>query len=278
MATEQSTFIGPDHKNIFYQCWLPEKKTKAVLIIVHGLGEHSGRYMNLVNHFEPLGFAIYGMDHYGHGKSEGQRLFVPHFNVFTDTLGLFVNKVHEWEPDVPVFLVGHSMGGLITAEYLLDHSAGIKGAVLSGPAVKTPGHVNPVTRMAATVLSRIAPKTGITALDVNHVSRDPEVVKAYLSDPLVTADKVTARLGSQMLEAIDHLTRHRKKIRLPLLIMHGSSDLLVDIEGSKEFFKAVSSEDKTFISCPDRYHEIFNDPGYEDVFSDMAQWLLKRLV
>ncbi len=277
MASEQAMFKGPDDTDIFYQCWLPEIPAKAALIIVHGLGEHSGRYMNLVNHFEPLGFAIYGLDHYGHGKSGGQHLFIPDFDIYTDTLDLFVQKVRAWEKGVPIFLVGHSMGGLITAVYLLDHSQGIAGAVLSGPAVKIPGHVNTFTRMAARILSRVAPRTGITALEASHISRDPEVVTAYLNDPLVSADKVTARLGNEMLEAIERLTRLRKQIILPLLIMHGSSDLLADIGGSRELFNEISSEDKTFIECPDRYHEIFNDPGYEEVFCDMAAWLTKRI-
>ena len=276
MASETGTFTGSYGTEIFYQCWLPEKKVNGVLVIVHGLGEHSGRYMNLVKHFEPLGFSIYGLDHFGHGRSGGPRLFVPRFNIFTDTLEMFIKKVREWEPGVPLFLVGHSMGGLITGVYLLDHQHRVDGAVLSGPALIVPDHINPVTCTAAKVLSRIMPKIGISGLEANHISRDPQVVNAFINDPLVNNGKVTARLGEQILAAISRLNREAKKITLPLLIMHGESDLLAELEGSRQFFNAVSSRDKKLIIWPDRYHEIFSDPGYEAVFSDMQDWVLER--
>lgn len=277
MASENGTFTGFDGTEIFYQCWLPRQKPKGALVIVHGLGEHSGRYMNLVNHFEPLGFSIYGMDHFGHGRSGGRPLFVPQFDIYTETLDMFVKKVKEWEPDVPLFLVGHSMGGLIAAAYLLDHQKKIEGTVLSGPAVKIPDHINPVSRTAAKLLSRIVPKIGISGLRAEHISRDRQVVNGYIKDPLVHNGKVTARLGEQLLAAISRVNRQAKKISLPLLIMHGESDLLADIEGSRQFFNAVSSTDKKLITWPDRYHEIFNDPGYEAVFSNMEAWITKRI-
>lgn len=277
MASENGTFTGPDGTEIFYQCWLPGKKVKGALVIVHGLGEHSGRYMNLVNHFEPLGFSIYGLDHFGHGRSKGPRLFVPRFDIYTDTLKMFVKKVQEWEPSVPVFLVGHSMGGLIAAVYLLDHQDRIKGAVLSGPAVKIPDHINPALCTAAKMLSRIMPRLGLSGLDAEHISRDPQVMNAYMNDPLVFHGKITARLGEQLLASISKLNRQAEKINIPLLIMHGESDLLADTEGSRQFFNAVSSPDKKLVIWPDRYHEIFNDPGYEAVLSDMEDWISERI-
>lgn len=277
MASENGTFTGPDGTRIFYQCWLPGQKVRGALVIVHGLGEHSGRYMNLVNHFGPSGFSIYGLDHFGHGRSGGQRLFVPKFDIYTQTLDMFIKKVREWEPGVPLFLVGHSMGGLITALYLLDHQERVEGAVLSGPVLKIPDHVSPVTRMAAKVLSRIVPKIGISRLEAEHLCRDRQVVKAYINDPLVYNGKVTARLGEQLISAISRVNRQTQKISRPLLIMHGESDLITDIEGSRQFFNAVPSTDKKLITWPDRYHELFNDPGYEAVFSDMEAWITKRI-
>jgi len=278
MASEKGTFTGPDGTRIFYQCWLPAQKVKGAVIIVHGLGEHSGRYMNLVNHFEPSAFSIYGLDHTGHGRSGGRRLFVSEFDIYTQTLDMFVEKVREWEPGVPIFLVGHSMGGLITASYLLDHQERIEGAVLSGPAVTIPDHVSPVTRTAAKVLSRIMPRTGISRLEAEHLCRDPQVVQAYVNDPLVYTGKITARLGEQLIAAISKVNRQAQKISRPLLIMHGESDLLTDIEGSRWFFNAVSSRDKKLVTWPDSYHELFNDPGYEAVLSDMKAWITARTV
>lgn len=145
MKHQEGTFKGIRDASIYYQCWLPEGKSKAVLLIVHGLAEHSGRYMNVVNYFVPLGYAIYGIDHVGHGKSGGTRVHVERFEDFTDTLKIYFDMVRNWQPDKPIFLVGHSMGGLIGPVYLLDHQAELTGAVLSGPSVKVPDTISPIT-------------------------------------------------------------------------------------------------------------------------------------
>ena len=134
----EGTLIGPRGSRIYYQYWLPDGDPKAVLLLVHGLGEHSGRYGNVVNHFVPRGYGIYALDHYGHGKSEGQREYVERFGDYTQPLKIFFEMVQGWQPGQRIFLVGHSLGGLISADYLLEHQAGLSGAVLSGPAVKLP--------------------------------------------------------------------------------------------------------------------------------------------
>ena len=136
MKHTEGHFKGVRNVNIYYQGWLPEGDVKAVLLVVHGLGEHCGRYMNVVNHFVPLGYAVYGFDHIGHGKSEGTREFVESFDDFTDTLAIFYKMVAEWQANKPLFLFGHSMGGTIATYYLLDHQAEFKGAIISAPLVK----------------------------------------------------------------------------------------------------------------------------------------------
>lgn len=277
MATENGYLDGPENAKLFYQCWLPEKDTRAVLIVVHGLAEHSGRYMNLVNNLVPKGFAVYALDHYGHGKSEGKRLFVSKFSVFTDGLDLLVNQVKAWEPDKPVFLVGHSMGGLITAAYLQDHQDKVDGSILSGPGVKIPDHVSALTRMAARFFSFLAPGLGITRLESADISRDPAVVRAYINDPLVSTEKITARLASEMLDACERTMARAEEIRLPLMVLQGGADALVDPGGASQFHGAVDSKDKTLVVYPEKFHEIFNDPGYEQVFSDIETWLEKRI-
>jgi len=127
---QEGFFKGVRDANIYFQGWLPENEPRAVLLIVHGLAEHCGRYMNVVNHFVPLGYAVYGIDHLGHGKSDGKRVYVERFNDYTNTLKVYFDMIHGWQPDKPIFLVGHSMGGLISAVYLLDHQAELAGAVL----------------------------------------------------------------------------------------------------------------------------------------------------
>ena len=136
MRHEDGFFQGIRGARIYRQCWLPDGEPRAVLLIVHGLGEHSGRYANVVNHLVPRGYALYGLDHVGHGKSEGTREYVERFEDYTDTLDMYRGMVRQAQPDKPLFLYGHSLGGLISAFYLLDHQAGLAGAVLSAP----PGH------------------------------------------------------------------------------------------------------------------------------------------
>ena len=185
MEHKDGFFKGVRESNIYYQAWLPETECKAVLLVVHGLAEHCGRYMNVVNHFVPLGYAVYGLDHVGHGKSEGTRVYVERFEDYTDTLKIYFDMVRQEQPDKPIFLVGHSMGGLISAAYLLEHQNELTGAVLSGASVKMSGDVSPVVVFMGKLLSTLAPKAGLMALEAEGVSRDPAVVEAYVNDPLV---------------------------------------------------------------------------------------------
>src|SRR5512136_1225932 len=145
MKHNEGTFKGTRDANIYYQAWLPDGEVKAVLFIVHGLGEHCGRYMNVVNYFVPLGYALYGLDHIGHGKSEGMREGAEGFEDYTDTLAVYCEMVKGWQAGKPMFLLGHSMGGLISSCYLLDHQADFRGAVLSAPLIKASGAISKAT-------------------------------------------------------------------------------------------------------------------------------------
>ena len=277
MTHEQGVFNAPDNEEIFYQCWLPESETKAALIVVHGVAEHCGRYMNLVNALVPEGFSVYGLDHYGHGRSGGRRLFVPSFKVYTQCLDMLVDRVREWEPDKKCFLVGHSMGGLITASYLLDRQDKVDGAVFSGPAVKVPDNISPLTIWAARLFSKLFPTLGIKQLEADRISRDPEVVRAYINDPLVSTGKLTARLAEQLLHTCLTIGKEAEKIRIPVLILQGGADALVDPGGARRFHASVSSADKELEIYAEKFHEIFNDPGHDQVFADIREWLNSRL-
>ena len=152
----EGNFKAVRDTNIYYQAWLPDGDVKAVLFLVHGLGEHSGRYTNVVNYFVPLGYAIYGLDHLGHGKSDGEKEVVLSFEDYTSPLKTFYDMVQGWQPDKPIFILGHSMGGLITCSYLLDHSADFKGAIISAPAIKVSDSISPMTIRMGKILSAIA--------------------------------------------------------------------------------------------------------------------------
>ncbi len=262
---------------IYYQSWLPEDELKAVLIVVHGLAEHSGRYMNVVNHFVPSGYAVYGCDHIGHGKSAGERVYVERFQDYIDTLEIFSGMIRDWQPGKPIFMIGHSMGGLIGTAYLLEHQHELSGVVLSGPGVKVPDNISKAVIFMGKILSRILPKTGILQLDAKGVSRDPAVVDAYVNDPLVYTGKVTARLGAEMLKKMQEVTDNAARIKLPLTILQGSDDILIDPSGAQLLYDLVSSEDKSIKIYEGFYHEVFNEPEHEKVLSDVQKWIEARL-
>ncbi|MDY6847190.1 MAG: alpha/beta hydrolase [Chloroflexota bacterium] len=262
---------------IYYQGWLPETESKAVIIIVHGLGEHSERYDNVVNHFVRLGYAIYGFDLPGHGKSGGEREFIHEFKDYSDTLTRYKKMVKKWQPDKSIFILGHSMGGLIVTEYLIDHSDDFQGAVISAPAITIPDNINPLTVFAGKVFSKIVPKMGIMALDPNLISRDEGVVEDYIEDPLVFHGKTTARLSAEMLRAIMRVNDEMREITAPLIVLQGSEDKLVNPQGSKMLYEGASSEDKTLKIYDGLFHEVFNEPEREKVLTDVASWLNARL-
>lgn len=233
--------------------------------------------MNVVNHFVPLGYAVYGIDHLGHGKSDGKRVYVERFNDYTNTLKVYFDMIHGWQPDKPIFLVGHSMGGLISAVYLLDHQAELAGAVLSGPAVKIPKHVTPVMLFVGKMLSTLIPKFGLLSLEADGVSRDPSVVQAYVSDPLVHRGKATARVAAEMLKAMQTISGQAARITLPILIVQGSADRLVNPASARMLYNAVSSVDKEIRIYDGLYHEVFNEPEHDKVLRDVELWLEAHL-
>ncbi|MBN1138028.1 MAG: lysophospholipase [Anaerolineae bacterium] len=272
MKHEEGFFQGVRGTRIFHQRWLPDGEPKAALLIVHGLGEHSGRYTNVVNHLVPLGYALYGLDHLGHGKSEGTREFVERFEDYTDTLDIYRGMVSQAQPGKPLILYGHSLGGLIATTYLLDHQAGLAGAVLSAPLSRVPENVSAMTITMGRLLSRLAPKVGVLPLDAAAVSRDPAVVQAYIDDPLVFHGKTPARLAAEMMRAMQRVMAEAGKITLPVMIFQGSADRLDPGDG--EFlYNSVGSADKTLKVYEGLYHETHNEPERATVLHDVEEWL-----
>ena len=269
----EGNFKGVRNANIYHQAWLPAGNVKAVLLIIHGLGEHCGRYMNVVNHFVPLGYAVYGFDHIGHGKSEGMREVVERFADYTDTLAVYHEMVKGRQTGKPIFLLGHSMGGLIVSYYLLDHQADFRGAVISAPVIKVSDNISQATILIGKILSALAPKLGLLPLDAKNISRDPEVVKAYIDDPLVFHGKTPARLAAELLKAMLRVTAEAGKITLPFIVLQGSEDKLVDPGGAQTLYDKAGSKDKTIRIYEGLYHEVFNEPERARVLKDVEIWL-----
>jgi alpha-beta hydrolase superfamily lysophospholipase len=273
----EGKFQGVRGTLIYYQAWLPDGEPKAVLPIVHGLGDHSGRYMNVVNHFVPHGYVVYGVDQPGHGKSEGAREYVDRFDDFSDTLTAYMAMVKAWQPGKPIFLISHSIGGLIASYFLLDHQAEFQGAIFSAPVVKVASHISQGTVWMSQGLSVLAPKVGVMTVDPSTISRDPEVVKAYIDDPLVFHGRTSARLAAEMLRALMRVSSETDKITLPFLAMQGGDDRLVDPDGAQILYERAGSKDKTLKIYDGLYHEIFNEPEHPQVLGDVEAWLNARI-
>jgi alpha-beta hydrolase superfamily lysophospholipase len=273
MRHTEGKFLGRKNLNLYYQSWSPDGIPIAVLVVVHGLAEHSGRYANLVNYFVPRGYAVCSFDLRGHGKSEGTRGYVERFSYYVDDLKTFCDKVCNEHKNTRVFMVGHSMGSAIAIAYAIKYQNELDGLILSGATLKAGASISSLDKLMAKVLSVVLPKMGVAVLDASAISRDKAVVDAYVNDPLVYRGKVSARLGAEILSMIEKLPKQIPQISLPILIMHGVIDRLSDPASSKMLYELVQSKDKTLKMYENFYHEIFNDPERQKVFSDMETWL-----
>lgn len=258
--------------------WLPDDDPKAMILLVHGYAEHAGRYQYFAEHCVGKGYAVFAIDHWGHGQSDGTPGYVPDFSVFHDGVDQLVACAKQDFPELAIMLVGHSMGGLISATYLLSNQSKFAACVLSGPAIKAAEEPSAFLKAISGFLSRFFPKVGVLELDPNGVSRDPQVVTDYLADPLVYNGKMGARLASEMLINMTKIQENAEQISLPILLLHGGKDSLAAAEGSKFLDSHISSSEKTLKIYPELFHEIFNEPEKDIVLNDMTDWLDKQLV
>jgi acylglycerol lipase len=277
MKHKEGSFKGYQGLKLYYQYWLPDKKPKAVLLVAHGLAEHSGRYKNLVDYFVPKGYAVYALDHRGHGKSEGTRSYVDNFNDYLIDLKTFFDMVRRENKGAKIFLFGHSLGGTIATAYAVEHQDELAGLMVSGSSLLPAASISPALLAMAGVVSALLPKMGVTLLDASGISRDKAVVDAYINDPLVFRGKIPARTGAELARMWKQLPEQMPGIKLPILIMHGFADPLTNPGGSKLLFERVGSKDKTLKIYDNCYHEICNEPEREQVFIDMETWLNKHL-
>ncbi len=262
---------------LYRQSWQPDGDTRAAVLLVHGLGEHSSRYGYVASSLTQRGFALHTLDHYGHGKSDGHGGHVPRFSVFLDGVTALLADVKETSADLPLFLLGHSMGGLITARFLMTRQDEFRGAALSGPAFKSDEAPPAFVLWLNRLLSALLPTLPMIALDPAMVSRDRAVVEAYVNDPLVHHGKLTSRLIAEMAKAMDDTLARAAEVTLPLLTMHGDADKLTSPDGSTEFHAGAGSSDKTLKIYPGLFHEIFNEPERDAVLADLGTWLEAHL-
>ncbi|MCS6980067.1 MAG: lysophospholipase [Flavobacteriales bacterium] len=250
----------------------PEKHA-PVLILCHGMGEHSGRYLHVIRYFTERGFHVMAPDHRGHGQSDGPRGHTDSYRRLMEDVGLYIKTMADLYPGMPVFLYGHSMGGNLVLNYMLRHEdERLVGVVASAPYLKLafepPAWKVKMARLAAGLYPGLTQSTG---LDTQAISRDPAVVEAYEKDPLVH-DKITASFFLEVHEAGSWALSHADRAHLPVLLLHGTADRLTQAEASARFAQAAG-EKATFIEYPGLYHELHNEPEKAQVLRDVANWL-----
>ncbi len=268
------TAQGP---TLFTRTYLPDGTARAAVIVAHGYAEHSGRYEVLARRLVAEGYAVYALDYRGHGQSGGKRASVQVFREYIDDLIRFIDRVRETRPHPPRFLFGHSMGGLVALQLVLEHPEKVEGVAVTGALLENAVQVPRPLEQAAGVVSRLAPDLPVQELRAEDVSRDPAVVQAYKDDPLIYHGKVRARLGYELLRAGPYVLGRAHNIELPILLQHGTADKLAAVAGVEALFKALGSADKTLELYDGAYHEILNDYGKEEVIDDLVAWFNARV-
>jgi alpha-beta hydrolase superfamily lysophospholipase len=277
MNHEEGTLATGDGLELYWQSWQPPGEPEGALLFVHGLAEHSGRYLNPVHYFVARGWVCYGIDYRGHGKSPGPRVHVDRFDEFVDDLIEGHRFVRERHPGQKIFLVGHSQGGLLTLLYSSTNPENLDGAVVSSPflGIHPDSKPSPILMGASKVLSRLTPKMMFGKVaNPAYLSRDPEIAPAYVGDPLVS-DKVSARWATSVINAQRTALEGACLTTIPTLVMQAGADRLVDPEATRTWVASAPGDLVDYVEWDGYYHELFNEPQSErrPVFRRMEKWL-----
>ncbi len=267
----------PDNTQLYFKTWLPAGAPRGVVLVVHGLAEHSGRYAHVAEFLNGKGFAVCGFDLRGHGRSEGKRIYIHRFDQHVKDLDVVLSHIKSEYPDLPFFMLAHSMGTTVVLKYLLEKSPEVAGVILTGTAIMPGADISPILISLSGFVGALMPRLPTVALNSNTVSRDPAVVKAYHDDPLVYNGKIPARTGAELNRAFKDIQGNMHKLEIPMLIMHGSADQLTNPEGSVRLHQAIASKDKRLIMWPGLSHEIMNEPEKQDVLDEIGTWIEAHL-
>ncbi|MEH2383526.1 MAG: lysophospholipase [Nostoc sp.] len=279
VSRKEGTFQGVGGLDLYYQSWYPEGKVRAILAIVHGLGGHSDRYSNVVQHLIPKQYAVYGLELRGHGRSPGQRGYIKAWSEFREDLGAFLELIQTQNPGCPIFILGHSLGAVIVLDYILRYpqqASLLQGAIALAPTLGKVG-ISTVRLLLGKMLSRVWPRFSLnTGIDISAGSRDQQIVATYAQDTL-RHTRATARLATEFFATVDWINAHATDWQLPLLILHGGADRVALPAGSDIFYQRVNCTDKLRIEYPGAYHDIQNDLNYLEVMADLEDWLERHL-
>jgi alpha-beta hydrolase superfamily lysophospholipase len=248
---------------------------KANLLLVHGLGEHSARYEHVAKALNKIGISVYSFDLRGHGLSEGARTFIKDIKEYRQDLETIIPVMAS---ELPLYILGHSMGGLIVSDFLLqENKNNVKGVILTGPALEVGEEISAFKQLLIRVLNWISPQLKTVKLDPKSISRDSAEVEKYIADPLISKEAGRAGMGVALLNAIADVKTKFNQFDYPMLLMHGGEDVITNPEGSKSLMTQSPSKDKTLKIWDEAYHEIFNETNKEEVIDFMINWLKKRI-
>ncbi len=268
---KEETFEGVGGLKIFFRSWLPTKEAKGVVVLVHGFNSHSGYYLWAAEQLTSRGYAVLALDHRGRGRSEGERFFVEKSAHYVEDVHSLVKLAKQRLPGTPVFMLGHSAGGVIACVYALEHQAELAGLVCESFAFQV--YAPDVVLSAVKGLSHLAPHAHVLKLPNKFFSRDPKVVEIMDQDPLLANENQASLTVAEMARADDRLKQEFPAITLPVLILHGTEDKVTKPSGSQFFYETAGSSDKTLKVYEGHYHDLLNDEGRDLVMTDILGWL-----
>lgn len=267
----EETFEGAGGLKIFLRSWRPDGKARAVLACVHGFKAHGGLIDGVADQFTRHGIAVYALDLRGHGRSEGERLFVDKFADYVADVDRVVEIARAREPGAPIFVLGHSAGGVIANAYVIDHQAQLAGFVCESFAQEVPAPDLVLSLVKA--LSRVFPHAGVLDLKDENFSRDPAFVERMKNDPLIPHQRYPSHTVAELARADDRMKKGFGAIKLPVLILHGTVDKVTRPSGSQLFYETAGSTDKTLRLYEGHFHDLLNDVGKEQVMTDITTWI-----
>ena len=272
----EATFESADGLHIFYRAWQPEAPKRAIVVINHGVNSHGGQHAWSAQQFVRAGFAAYAIDMRGRGRSEGKRFAVDDISDYASDLHQLIGIAQADSPGLPVFLLGHSAGGVVACTYALDHQDELAGLICESFAFQVPA---PAIALAIVKLaSRVIPGLPVLKLSMEDFSRDPAAVRSLNADPLTKGEVQPANTVAALVRAGERLKAGFSRITLPVLILHGTADRATKFQGSQFFFDTAGSADKTLKHYEGHYHDLLNDLGKEEVMADILLWIEEHLV
>ena len=271
----EESLDGVGGLKIFTRSWRPESRPRGVIVLSHGFNSHSGYYLWAAEQLLASGLAVYALDYRGRGKSDGERYYIDSFSEYQSDLDMVVKLARSREPGLPLFVLGHSAGGVIACNYVLDHQPEIAGLICESFAYRVPAPDFALAVLKG--LSHLAPHAHVLNLPKKEFSRDPKVTQALIDDPLLANEVQPTKTVAEMVRADERLKRDFPQFKLPLLIIHGTKDTVTRPEGSQEFYDRASSADKTLKLYDGYFHDPLNDVGKDVVMADIRAWLEKRI-